>query len=321
MRKLLIYPLIAILVTAGSVSTLFPASLQKNILSNSLAPLTTPTYEGSGQITHPDVLSFSEPWNGYRYWMVGTPFPDKNSAYENPSVLASNDGTNWIVPEGLSNPIAGPPAQGYLSDPDMIYHPSYGIRVYYRSVDESHNRIYYTQSKNVRDWTKPLETIAAPNHQVISPAVIRAGSRYIMYSVKLLESVSDTVVERRTSKDGIKWSRPKSVSMLDADEKVWHIDARYVASRKEFWMLFLGYPSSSLHLAVSRDGLRFNVLPVPLLSKNEDMDAWDSYGLYRSTFDFADEDEFLLWYTGIREKASHIGFIRVNIGKILSLIP
>ncbi len=34
-----------------------------------------------------------------------TPYPNGNDTYENPSILAGNDGTSWAVPAGLINPI------------------------------------------------------------------------------------------------------------------------------------------------------------------------------------------------------------------------
>ncbi|HXX53549.1 MAG TPA: hypothetical protein VEI28_03155 [Thermodesulfovibrionales bacterium] len=318
---------IVLLMFIGLESELFSISLQQGILSNSPSPLKIPTYDGSGQITHPDVISFEFPWNNYIHWMVATPYPDRNAAHENPSIFASNDGKNWSVPAGISNPIARPPANAYLSDPDIVYHPSYGIRVYYRLVDESNNRIFFIQSSDGRKWTQPVETIAVPNHQLISPAVIVRENQYIMYSVKLSGN-NNTRVERRRSKDGIKWRLPEDVTVLNVkDDIIWHIDASYVPIRKEFWLLFYSYPSSFLYLAVSKDGLRFNTLPVPLLAGSEEPKAWkqgvfwDS-GLYRSTFQVSRKGEFLLWYTGTKAPAdSHIGFVKADLRKILPYIP
>ena len=64
--------------------------------------LNIPTYDGSGQAVHPDVYYNANGWNGYRYWMAMTPYPNGNAAYENPSIVVSNDNLNWIVPPGLS---------------------------------------------------------------------------------------------------------------------------------------------------------------------------------------------------------------------------
>lgn len=59
--------------------------------------------------THPDVVDFAKTskdggkWGGYRYWMVLTPNQDGYSQYENPCLAASNDGVNWVVPNGIEN--------------------------------------------------------------------------------------------------------------------------------------------------------------------------------------------------------------------------
>jgi hypothetical protein len=299
--------------------TIFSETLRKTILSNSPIPLTIPTYDGSGQMTHPDILFFSAPWKGFRYWMVGTPYPDENSSYENPSVFVSKDAVNWTVPNGLSNPLVKPAvANSYLSDPDIIYHRSFGIRVYYRMVDEDYNRIFFIESKNGKDWTQPAEIITLPNHQIISPAVTRYNLRYAMYSVKLLDNNTSTIVERRFSKDGINWSSPATVTVYNMNEVIWHLDVQYVSARKEFWLLMLCYPSSSLYVAISKDGLHFKASSIPLISESENPDAWDGYSLYRSTFRVTTTGDFFLWYAGEKGIESHIGFIKTRLKNILA---
>ena len=60
-------------------------------------------------------------WNGYRYWMAMTPYPNAQNAYENPSIVVSDDGETWIEPPGISNPIVPYPGAGYYnSDPCLV---------------------------------------------------------------------------------------------------------------------------------------------------------------------------------------------------------
>ena len=40
-----------------------------SMLNNAPSPEYIPTYDGSNQATHPSVLQFDAPWNGYLYWM------------------------------------------------------------------------------------------------------------------------------------------------------------------------------------------------------------------------------------------------------------
>jgi hypothetical protein len=53
--------------------------------------LNIPTYDGSGQAVHPDIYYNANGWNGYYYWMAMTPYPNGDAAYENPSIIVSND--------------------------------------------------------------------------------------------------------------------------------------------------------------------------------------------------------------------------------------
>src|SRR5690625_2444810 len=76
--------------------------------NNAPLPIPIPTYEGSGQTVHPDALYFPNRWNGYRYWMVHTPYPNTDDKYENPSIAVSNDGITWVDVPGLTNPIDQP---------------------------------------------------------------------------------------------------------------------------------------------------------------------------------------------------------------------
>ncbi len=89
---------------------------------------------------HPDVQYFPNGFNGYKYWMVFTPYNGAVGAnvdskrYENPTVVVSNDGLTWRPPAGISNPIqrtptntestpenANEPIQGFWSDVDWMY--------------------------------------------------------------------------------------------------------------------------------------------------------------------------------------------------------
>lgn len=67
---------------------------------------------------HPDVEFFPNGFNGYKYWMVFTPYfgavenVQISKRYENPTVVVSNDGLNWESPAGIHNPIQGTPGLG-----------------------------------------------------------------------------------------------------------------------------------------------------------------------------------------------------------------
>ena len=101
--------------------------------ANAAAPLTIPTYDGSGQAVEPSVLHFADGWQGHPYWMAVSPYPFGHAALENPSILVSEDGLTWSVPEGLTNPLVLP-TQGTLSDATLVHDDtSDQLWVYYNS--------------------------------------------------------------------------------------------------------------------------------------------------------------------------------------------
>ncbi len=104
------------------------------ILPNAPAYLDTPTYDGSGQVVHPSLIDFwlefgLPSWGGYRFWMGITPYPHGDDAFENPSLLVSQDGLHWTFPQGLKNPLDKKPGTryshpaNYNSDPELIFDP------------------------------------------------------------------------------------------------------------------------------------------------------------------------------------------------------
>lgn len=103
----------------------------------------TPTYDGSGNVTHPSVVDMGRKWNGYRWWLADTPYPGGDDDYENPSIWGSNDRVNWEVPSGLTNPIdpwpggeEGRPLTAFNSDPELVWDPDGGRMVcYWRDAD------------------------------------------------------------------------------------------------------------------------------------------------------------------------------------------
>lgn len=162
------------------------------------------SHYADNQVTHPDVVVMEEPWNGYRYWAVYTPNVSGLSIYENPSIVASEDGANWIEPAGLTNPIeVQPPSTRYHNcDADMIYNPKMdammaywnwaddqgggvGAEVRLRiSYDGIHWGVPVTYDKTTRVWTEPA---TAEERQVTSGAedyipAIHSAARYDMLS-------------------------------------------------------------------------------------------------------------------------------------------
>ena len=102
---------------------------------------------GDDEALHPKVLNFKEKWNGYKYWMVFSPYPNTDDAKENPHIKVSNDLVNWTEPEGLKNPIVGKPYNHtpgliYNSDPHLVYnYDTDTLECYYRYVNDIQDKV------------------------------------------------------------------------------------------------------------------------------------------------------------------------------------
>jgi hypothetical protein len=123
-------------------------------------PLDIPTYDGSGQLTHPSVLYFPESWNGHKYWAVATPYPNSKDEYENPSIYCfDTPGENWVVPANLTNPIVPQPSMGFNSDPCLAYNKtSDELYCFYRDYNYTDLNIkyYIIKSSDGISWSSPI---------------------------------------------------------------------------------------------------------------------------------------------------------------------
>jgi len=201
-------------------------------------PLHIPTYDGQPSVGHPSVVFAAEGWNGYRYWMAFTPFPDDSR--ENPSVVASQDGVEWREPDGIRNPVV-PVAEirraGYLynSDPELVLTPDGWMLLYYRPfLGKGNEAIYCKRSRNGIDWSDGQRVLSNLRIRypaaLISPAVeADLGGGLVMWSVNGLH-LGRRVIERRTSPDGVSWSAPERC-VIPRHVDPWHLDVAAVAGR------------------------------------------------------------------------------------------
>jgi hypothetical protein len=195
-------------------------------LVNASSPLTIPTYDGSGQVTEPNVIFFESSWHGFKYWMVFTPYPNGNASKENPSIVVSEDGFSWQVPLGLVNPLDLPLASDrHLADASIFYDQnSDRIWVYYiryRDVIQVQNiQVLRLVSADGNHWQNEGVLFTVPIHEILSPSVAKIGDTYSMWSVKASSAgcrTSGTAVEYRVSSDGAKWSQPQPTTLRYPD--------------------------------------------------------------------------------------------------------
>ncbi len=271
-------------------------------------PFTLSTYEGSGQVVHPDIASGGP---GRWRWLAITPYPGGDATYENPSVYQSRNGHAWRAPAGLANPVEQPNGSGYFSDPDVSVDTATNtLWLYYRQVYVSSNIIWLTRSADGTHWSAPVQVLNVPSHGAVSPTVVRGAPKapWIMWVVNAgpngCQATSSTV-ERRVSLDGVNWDAPGTTDLAEPGRVIWHIDVEWVAPRNEFWAIYNSYASGlscstdALHFARSADGMHWQTYPAPIVTAGVIPEFHDI--VYRSTFlPSAAGDTIRIWASGAR---------------------
>lgn len=318
-------------------------------LKNAQEPLVIPTYEGSGQLVHPDIFFFPEGWNEWEYWMAFTPYPFEKGKYENPSIAASHDGLLWQVPDGLVNPIDS--TTHYVNcDPDLSYNSlTKELLLYYvdRGLKESFLKI--SVSKNGKEWSIPKEILTTSNF-FVSPAVVSVKDKggkenFLMWSIRTNGwAATSSIIEFRESSDGFIWCEPETLTIDMPGKVLWHMDVDYIHDFQEFWSLLCCYDSMSiydfpppvwiesdsvkseknipteLYLARSKDGKNWKFYSKPALIPPRD--GWDSERIYRSTFLYDSLDARIrIWYSASnRKKVWHVSYTECNLKELANYL-
>lgn len=276
-----------------------------------IQPLVLSTYDGSGQTVHPDYVAAGPEWTRSADYLFITPYPNGNATFENPSVYDSPDLLRWTAPSGVTNPIASP-AEGYYSDPDGVFVPERNeLWLYFRQVT-SENIIRLTRSADGIHWSSPVIVAHAPNHEIISPTIVRRSpTDWLMWSVNGNVGCTglNTTVELRRSSDGVTWSAPTTVALSQSGLYPWHIDVEWIPSRNEFWALYNtktpgSCTTSAVYLGTSGDGVRWTTYPSPVLTHGAIPEFQDV--VYRSTLSYDEaSDAVTIWYSGARYESGN----------------
>lgn len=279
---------------------------------DSLKVIALPTYDGSGQVVHPDYATTPPSWEAYQRHLIVTPYPNGDATKELPSAFVSTDGVAWGLEPGAPNPVVTV-TRGILSDPDQLYVPEFReLWVYYRLVTDS-NLIRLIRSPDGVHWTSPVPVVGAPNHLIISPSIVRRGaSDWWMWSINGGSGGCggpSTTVELRQSTDGQHWSPPITTTLVQPGFFPWHIDVEWIPSRHEFWALYNGKEpggcaTRAIFMATSANGTQWTTYPSPVLTAGA-IPAFRDI-VYRSSFLYdSAADEVMLWFSGARYDGGH----------------
>lgn len=268
------------------------------------------TYEGSGQLVHPDAAVFPERWQGKRYWFAATPYPSGNQRYENPSLYQGRWSSEMQAPLGVTNPIVPAPAVGYMSDPDLVHDPgSDELRMYYRRTTADLDEVLVITSGNGVLWSAPRSLLTSYRYALISPAIVReSATSWRMWTVNAeaqgcYSLATEVTLQQRRSPDGLTWRDAEPVRLRVPGRVPWHWDVQYVAAKAEYWALVAAYPEgascsrTAIYFARSADGTNWSVAPTPVLAPGEFAPLRDV--VYRSSFHYHEgSNAVTMWFSG-----------------------
>ena len=201
--------------------------------SEGSAVLNIETYiDGKNQPTHPSVVDMGGEWNGFRYWMAYSPYPNANGAEENPCVCASNDMIHWTTPDGLYNPIAfnEETACDELKDPHIVYNSDLNrLEVWYlgrldSTIKNSGTLLLFRKvSSDGMHWSE--YEIMRTLDGYLSPSVTYSDGKYKLWAIQASSSDNSGKLLYSESEDGKKWGgTPVECSFGGSTElqRVWH---------------------------------------------------------------------------------------------------
>jgi hypothetical protein len=287
-------------------------------LKNAQSFLMIPAYDGSGQETEPQVVSFDLPWHDFKYWMAFSPYPLSDASKENPSIAVSNDGISWEVPPGLVNPLALPSTGAHLADASLFYDSvSDELWIYYieGSAATKTTQVFKLASLDGIHWQDQGVLFHVSEYIVLSPTVAKVSGAYYMWTVNGGSAgctANSSVLEYRTSLDGVKWSDSRPTNLAQSGYIVWHLNVSYVAPKQEYWAAVAAYANGSdcghtvLFFSKSQDAINWTTYNKVILGPGS---TWDDREIYRSSLLFdSSTDRLRVWYSAASKKGVwHVG--------------
>lgn len=265
--------------------------------NSSTTPCTIPTYDGSGATIHPSVVDMGGVWNGYRWWMANTPYPEQNNDYENPCVWGSNDRRTWEVPAGATNPVDPMPTDPWFhSDTELVWDPDRGLVLYYRLASSEPTIIYFRAQSSTDGvtWTnhRTLLDDLPDGSARLSPAIWRAGPED--WRLWTWGSTTATAAMRTASSSLGPWGTPTPCTLDGGVFTGWHGDVVRHGSK---WIAAYStaIDSGVVRIAASNDGIAW--ADGGTLMSSATGTGWDTR-LYRPTLHPAPETGYVdCWYS------------------------
>lgn len=273
-----------------------------------------PTHEPvseDGQVVHPSVVFVPEGVGGYKWWMAYTPYAGGNDAYEDPCIAASNDGANWVVPAGFSNPLDNAPGGAqFNSDTNIVYHDG-KLHVFWRYADTSTAVwkiwIYYRTSTDGINWTprQVAHEASMNSYRLLAPAFQFFDGMWHMWAVNNADSNRPFVLLKNDHLGPTGWTAPVTCSLPVQDGyDRWHISVKrrggqLVGIMNDTEKGNNGGRNANIYLISSSDGINWQKGKTPLVPRI----GPEHNTMYAATLEVRG-DAIDVWYSAIQQTPS-----------------
>lgn len=276
--------------------------------------LTIPTYESSGQATHPAVLRVEGGWRGWRYWMAMTPLPDNDETFEDPSVLVSQDGVTWQLPPGGPDPVILASA---TSDPELVYWDNRLYLFWRTSGPGPGDAIHVTSTSDGVTWSGDTTILTGANTELLSPAVVRhPDGTWRLWAVNMTASPNTLRMWTATDPLGT-WTGPTACTATDPEGRdLWHCDVNWDGTAYRMLLTTCGSGNSGdfsrLLLGSSTNATTWSFSGAVLTPPGGS--EFDSYSTGYHASGFLEQDRWRVWYGGQQVVTAewHIGYTEVD---------
>lgn len=255
--------------------------------------VTIPSPYTPAHVLHPSIVYIPSGWNGYTYWCAFTPYPDSDADYENPCVVASNDGNTWAA-RGSQPLVESPAGAAYNSDTDLYYDETNNqLVLLYRDIGvpaSSNSRLLVMTSSNGTTWTTPTVIYTSTALATSSATDIAAPSIWYNSTSSKWEIVGHNLKDSGSAWPFVKITSSSLLTGWDTSlttltfvpvsgRKWWHSEFRRLSSGAIVGMVqdnagTLG-SSGNMYAAYSEDGSTFSYSAI---------DVGASVGWYRPSF-------------------------------------
>ena len=272
---------------------------------------------GNNQGYHPKVIYFDKLWNGYKYWMAYTPYPNADATKENPVINVSNDLIHWVNPKGIKNPLDIPQIsddEHFNSDTHLLFNKNKNeLEVFWRYVNFQDNEatIYIKKSKDGVNWSDKeifIKSNDRKQQDYVSPSIIFENGIYRMWYVHRKKIFY-------FENDGKNFTTPRVLDInYNDDYHTWHIDIIYNKEKKLYELITCAYIDVNIRNTMplfylsSKDNYAWTI-PIKILEPSKKRLKFDSEGLYRSSLIYLNKKYYLFYSAHDIKRNAGIGLM------------